>query len=86
LKEHILACAYANGSNEMLELKEQRELVDAAIGPGLVFSIAKTAQIMRRHPVFVRGLLNSGQIRFIQLGGRRMIPRAAILNALTHGT
>jgi excisionase family DNA binding protein len=70
----------------MLDLREQRTLVDAAIKPGLTFSIVETSQIMGRHVVWVRELLNDGQIKFIKLGRHRVIPRAVLIDILTNGT
>jgi hypothetical protein len=70
----------------MLDLQEQRATVDAAIEPGLAFSIVETAKILRRTPDWVRELLDSGQLRFIRLGKWRMVPRAVIIDVLTEGT
>jgi hypothetical protein len=70
----------------LMDLTEERAMVDAAIKPGLAFSIVETAQILRRNPLWVRELLDSGKIRFIKLGHRRMVPRAVIIDVLTKGT
>jgi hypothetical protein len=70
----------------MLDSQEHRALVDAAIKPGLWFSLIETAQILRRNELWVRELLNSGQIRSIKLGQRRVIPRAVLVDLLVNGT
>jgi hypothetical protein len=70
----------------MLDLEKERAFVDAAIKPGLAFSAVETARILRRNELWVRELLDSGQLRFIRLGRRRMVPRAAIIDVLTKGT
>jgi hypothetical protein len=67
-------------------LQEQRAIVDAAIEPGLTFSVIETAKIMRRNPDWVRDMLANGQLKFIRLGQRRVVPRAVIIKALTEGT
>jgi excisionase family DNA binding protein len=70
----------------MLDLERERSFVDAAIKPGLAFSIIETAKILRRNELWVRQLLDSGELRSIRLGRRRMVPRSAIIDALTKGT
>jgi hypothetical protein len=76
----------AKGQARMLmDLQEERAFVDASIKPGLAFSIVETARILRRNPLWVRELLDSGQIRFIKLGHRRMVPRSVLLDLLTKG-
>ena len=70
----------------MLDLEKERAFVDAAIKPGLAFSIVETARILRRNELWVRELLDSGQLRSIRLGRRRLVPRAVIIDALTKGT
>lgn len=70
----------------MLDSEKERAFVDAAIKPGLAFSIVETAQILRRNELWVRELLDSGQLRSIRLGWRRMVPRTALIDALTKGT
>ena len=70
----------------MLDLQEHRAIVDAAIEPGLTFSVIETAKIMRRNPDWVRDMLNSGRLKSIRLGPRRVVPRAVIIKALTEGT
>ena len=70
----------------MLDLEKERAFVDAAIKPGLAFSIVETARILRRNELWVRELLDSGQLRSIRLGRRRMVPRAALIDVLTKGT
>jgi hypothetical protein len=70
----------------MLDLQEHRALVDAAIPPGLTFMICETAKIMGRHPGWVRQRLNDGTIKSIWLGKRRVVPRSAVVDALTRGT
>ena len=70
----------------MLDLEKERAFVDAAIKPGLAFSIVETAQILRRNALWVRELLDSGQIRSIRLGQRRMVPRTVLIDVLTKGT
>jgi hypothetical protein len=70
----------------MLDSEKERAFVDAAIKPGLAFSLVETAQILRRNELWVRELLDSGQLRSIRLGRRRMVPRAALIDVLTRGT
>jgi excisionase family DNA binding protein len=70
----------------MADLEKERAFVDAAIKPGLAFSIVETARILRRNELWVRELLNSGELRSIRLGRRRMVPRAALIEVLTKGT
>jgi hypothetical protein len=70
----------------MLDLEKERAFVDAAIKPGLAFSIIETARILRRNELWVTELLNSGKIRSIRFGRRRMVPRTALIDVLTKGT
>jgi hypothetical protein len=70
----------------MLDMEKERAFVDAAIKPGLAFSIVETARILRRNELWVRELLNSGELRSIRLGRRRMVPRAVLIEVLTNGT
>ena len=70
----------------MLDLEKERAFVDAALKPGLAFSTVETAQILRRNELWVRELLDSGQLRSIRLGRRRMVPRSALIEVLTNGT
>jgi excisionase family DNA binding protein len=70
----------------MLDLEKERAFVDAALKPGLAFSTVETARILRRNELWVRELLDSGQLRSIRLGRRRMVPRSALIEVLTNGT
>jgi hypothetical protein len=86
LEGRVLSPASTRKDIGMLDSEKERAFVDAAIKPGLAFSLVETAQILRRNELWVRELLDSGQLRSIRLGRRRMVPRAAIIDALTEGT
>jgi hypothetical protein len=86
LEGRVLSPASTRKDIGMLDSEKERAFVDAAIKPGLAFSLVETAQILRRNELWVRELLDSGQLRSIRLGRRRMVPRPALIDALTKGT
>jgi hypothetical protein len=70
----------------MPDQQEHRAFIDAAIQPGLTFSIVETAKILRRTPNWVTDLLDNGRIPSITIGRRRVVTRATLVDVLSRGT